>query len=80
MEKDRKKAGKAKKFADKKAKHTESSSASTPSKSKEKRSKHEAPKEEPLPDYVEETPHGEKKSTQVSSCIFESIANKVISS
>lgn len=62
VEKDRKKAEKAKKFAEKKAKTTEPPSASASSKSKEKKSKHETAKEEPLPEYVEETPHGEKKS------------------
>ena len=62
VEKDRKKAGKAKKFAEKKAKNIEPPSTSASSKSKEKKSKHETAKEESLPEYVEETPHGEKKS------------------
>ena len=60
MEKDRKKAEKAKKFAEKKAKQTETAPASA---SKGKKSKPDSTREENLPDYVEETPFGEKKST-----------------
>lgn len=63
VEKERKQAEKNAKFAAKKAKAAETASA-TPatSKTKEKKSKQEASKEESLPDYVEETPPGEKKS------------------
>lgn len=65
MEKERKKAEKAKKFAEKKAKTaTAPSAAPTASKTKEKKAKSDAAKDEPLPEYVEETPPGEKKSTQ----------------
>ncbi len=38
------------------------------SKTKEKRSKQEASKDEVLPDYVEETPPGQKKSRYSSLC------------
>lgn len=62
VEKERKKAEKAKKFTEKKAKTAEKSSTSAPSASKDKKSKHESAKEEPLPEYFEETPPGEKKS------------------
>lgn len=60
MERDRKKAEKAKKFAEKKSKN-EKAAAPAPSKTKEKKSKQNS-LDEPLPEYVEETPPGEKKS------------------
>lgn len=62
MEKDRKKAEKAKKFAEKKAKTTEVGVGSATSKTKEKKAKQDSSKDEPLAEYVEETPPGEKKS------------------
>lgn len=62
VEKERKKAEKAKKFAEKQAKSVTGPSAPAASKNKEKKAKQEAAKEEPLPEYVEETPPGEKKS------------------
>lgn len=62
VEKERKKAEKAKKFAEKQAKTVNGPGAPATSKSKEKKAKQEAVKEEPLPEYVEETPPGEKKS------------------
>ena len=63
MEKERKKAEKAKKFAEKQAKTvTGASTISTTSKTKEKKAKSDGTKDEPLPKYVEETPPGEKKS------------------
>lgn len=65
VEKERKKADKAKKFAEKQAKTVNSSAAPATSKSKEKKAKQEAVKEEPLPEYVEETPPGVKKSMSV---------------
>ena len=62
MEKDRKKAEKAKKFAEKHAKTVNSSATPVLSKTKEKKAKQDSAKDEPLPKYVEETPEGEKKS------------------
>ena len=62
VEKERKKAEKAKKFAEKQSKSASSSAAPLPSKSKEKKAKQDAAKDDPLPKYVEETPKGEKKS------------------
>ena len=59
MEKERKKAEKLKKFSEKKAK---TSSNADSSKTKDKPAKKESAKEIPLPEYVEETPLGEKKS------------------
>ncbi|MCJ1252736.1 hypothetical protein MMC24_000542 [Lignoscripta atroalba] len=65
LEKERKKADKARKFAEKQAekqlKAMNGSATPAPSKSKEKKAKQEATKDEPLPEYVEETPPGEKK-------------------
>ena len=61
VEKERKKAEKAKKFAEKKVKTT-NDSTSTVSKTKEKKAKQEASKDEALPEYIEETTPGEKKS------------------
>lgn len=58
VEKERQKAEKAKKFAEKQAKLKAAGDAQ-PSKKKEKK---EVAKEEPLPAYVEETPKGQKKS------------------
>ncbi|KAI9698483.1 MAG: Valine--tRNA ligase, mitochondrial [Candelina mexicana] len=60
LEKERKKAEKAKKFAEKQNK-TLNAAPSAAAKSKEKKAKAEAAKEEPLPEYVEETPSGQKK-------------------
>lgn len=57
MERDRKKAEKAKKFAEKKLKN-EGVAALPASKVKEKKSKQS---DGPLPEYIEETPPGEKK-------------------
>lgn len=59
MEKERKKAEKLKKFSEKKAK---TSSDAVSSKVKDKPAKKESAKETPLPEYVEDTPPGEKKS------------------
>lgn len=61
VDKERKQAEKNKKFAAKKAKAAESSPATT-SKTKEKKTKADASAEPELPQYVEETPPGEKKS------------------
>ena len=58
VEKERKKAEKMKKFQEKQATKP---AALVPSKTKEKKAKADS-KEEPLPEYVEETPPGEKKS------------------
>ena len=58
VEKERQKAEKARKFAEKQAKK-QNAAAAGPSKTKQKK---EAAKEEVLPEYVEETPKGEKKS------------------
>lgn len=62
VEKERKKAEKAKKFAEKQAKTTNGNLTAAPSKTKEKKAKAQSSKEEPLPDYVEETRPGDKKS------------------
>lgn len=62
VEKERKRAEKTKKFAKKQAKTVNGSATPTLSKTKEKKAKAASAKEEPLPDYVEETPPGEKKS------------------
>ncbi|KAH7162730.1 tRNA synthetases class I-domain-containing protein [Dactylonectria estremocensis] len=56
LEKERKKAEKQAKFEAKKAKAT-----SAPKPVKEKKVKEKKPEEEPLPEYVEDTPEGEKK-------------------
>lgn len=61
VEKERKQLEKNKKFAAKKAKAAEPASATT-SKNKEKKAKADAVTEPELPDYVEETPAGQKKS------------------
>ena len=61
VEKERKQIEKNKKFAAKKAKAAEPASATT-SKNKEKKAKADAVTEPELPDYVEETPAGQKKS------------------
>jgi valyl-tRNA synthetase len=61
VEKERKKAEKEKKFKEKQAKAAASAQQAGTSKNKEKKAKAEATKEPPLPDYVEETPKGEKK-------------------
>ncbi|KAF7542274.1 hypothetical protein G7Z17_g11717 [Cylindrodendrum hubeiense] len=56
LEKDRKKAEKQAKFDAKKAKAT-----SAPKPVKEKKVKEKKPEEEPIPEYVEDTPEGDKK-------------------
>ncbi|KAH6998399.1 tRNA synthetases class I-domain-containing protein [Ilyonectria sp. MPI-CAGE-AT-0026] len=56
LEKERKKAEKQAKFDAKKAKVT-----TAPKPAKEKKVKEKKPEEEPLPEYVEDTPEGEKK-------------------
>lgn len=61
VEKERKKDEKAKKFAEKQKKTLNAAPAAA-AKSKEKKAKAETAKEEPLPEYVEETPPGQKKS------------------
>ncbi|KAI9840966.1 MAG: Valine--tRNA ligase, mitochondrial [Sclerophora amabilis] len=61
LEKDRKKAEKAKKFAEKKIKTLNASNAPGASKNQAKKAKADAAKEEPLAEYVEETPAGQKK-------------------
>lgn len=63
VEKERKKAEKQKKFDEKKAKTSNATATAAPSKTKEKKAKQGAEKEAPLPEYVEETPPGQKKST-----------------
>ena len=50
------------------------SATPAPSKSKEKKAKQEATKDEPLPEYVEETPPGEKKS-MLRTVLLVSIGN-----
>ena len=62
LEKDRKKAEKQKKFDEKKAKTAVAVPTTGTSKAKEKKAKQESIKEEPLPEYNEPTPPGEKKS------------------
>ena len=61
VEKERKKADKEKKFKEKKAKLATNATNAGTSKNKEKKEKLEAAKDAPLPEYVEETPVGEKK-------------------
>ena len=63
VEKERKKAEKAAKFAEKKAKQAAQTvaGAATGGKGKEKKAKAPKAEEEPLPEYVEDTPVGEKK-------------------
>lgn len=60
VEKERVKAEKAKKFAEKQAKLATAQSLTQSSKTSEKKNK--AKNEEQLPEYVEETPKGQKKS------------------
>lgn len=57
MEKERKKAEKQAKFEAKKAK----AATTAPKPAKEKKAKEKKVEEEPLPEYVEDTPEGEKK-------------------
>ena len=64
LEKERKKAEKQKKFDEKKAKTASAPAAPANSKTKEKKAKLEATKDEPLPEYEEQTPTGEKKILQ----------------
>ncbi|KAI4228106.1 MAG: hypothetical protein L6R36_001886 [Xanthoria steineri] len=61
IEKERKKAEKQKKFDEKKAKTNSTAAGTAPSKTKEKKAKQGAEKEAPLPEYVEDTPPGQKK-------------------
>ncbi|KAL8928715.1 MAG: hypothetical protein Q9172_000778 [Xanthocarpia lactea] len=61
LEKERKRAEKQKKFDEKKAKTNSAAATAAPSKTKEKKAKQGAEKEAPLPEYVEETPQGQKK-------------------
>ena len=68
MEKERKKAEKSKKFAEKQAKSVPGASTNpATSKTKEKKVKSDSVKDEPLPKYVEDTPPGEKKSVSRSA-------------
>ena len=60
VEKERKKAEKIKKFEEKKAKAASTTNA--PSKKQEKKAKQDNSKDGALPEYVEDTPVGEKKS------------------
>ncbi|KAI9680110.1 MAG: hypothetical protein M1817_005127 [Caeruleum heppii] len=62
LEKERKKAEKAKKFAEKKLKTANAGEKAGSSKTQEKKAKQNATKDEPLPEYVEDTPVGQKKS------------------
>lgn len=62
VEKERKKAEKQKKFDEKKAKTSNAAATTATSKTKEKKAKQGIEKEAPLPEYVEETPPGQKKS------------------
>lgn len=75
VEKERKKAEKAKKFAEKQAKTVNGPALPATSKSKEKKAKQEAAKEEPLPEYVEETLPGEKKSISRGSKYMQLLNN-----
>lgn len=75
VEKERKKAEKQKKFDEKKAKTNSTAAGTAPSKTKEKKAKLGAEKEAPLPEYVEETPPGQKKSTSVLLSLVSSFAN-----
>ncbi|KAL9129407.1 MAG: hypothetical protein Q9217_002138 [Psora testacea] len=61
LEKERKKAEKQKKFDEKKAKTVNGSIIVGTSKTKEKKVKQESTKDEPLPEYNEPTPPGQKK-------------------
>ncbi|KAL9120281.1 MAG: hypothetical protein Q9187_003160 [Circinaria calcarea] len=62
LEKERKKAEKDRKFAEKQAKAAlKGPTTAAPSKTQEKKAKLGAAKDEPLPEYREETPAGEKK-------------------
>lgn len=75
VEKERKQAEKNAKFAAKKAKAAETASAApTTSKTKEKKGKQDASREESLPDYVEETPPGQKKCTFDRSHISDGVS------
>lgn len=61
VEKDRKKAEKAAKFLEKKSKQAAQAAVPAAGKGKEKKAKAPKAEEEPLPEYVEDTPVGEKK-------------------
>lgn len=61
VEKERKKAEKAAKFLEKKAKQAAQAAVPAAGKAKEKKAKAPKAEEEPLPEYVEDTPAGEKK-------------------
>ena len=70
VEKDRRKAEKDRKFQEKKAaQQLKAINEPQTSKSKEKKAKQEAAKDEPLPEYVEETTPGEKKSMSRSELV-----------
>ena len=62
VEKERKQAEKNAKFAAKKAKEAAASTTQLPSRTKEKKSTVEAGAKAALPEYIEETPTGHKKS------------------
>lgn len=62
VDKERKRAEKAKKFAEKQASSLTQNNTISTSKAKEKKAKQETAKEEHLKEYKEETPPGQKKS------------------
>lgn len=62
VEKERKNAEKNAKFAAKKAKEAAAATTQLPSRTKEKKSTVEASAKPVLPEYIEETPEGHKKS------------------
>lgn len=57
------------------AKTNSTAAGTAPSKTKEKKAKQGAEKEAPLPEYVEETPPGQKKSTSVLLSLVSSFSN-----
>lgn len=65
LERERRKAEKQKKFDEKKAKVAAGASTPTISKNKEKKIKQDSAKEEPLLEYKETTPPGDKKSLSI---------------
>lgn len=65
VEKERKQVEKNAKFAAKKAKAAATPTSQEPSKNKEKKIRSEISAEVQLPEYVEETPEGQKKSKSV---------------
>jgi hypothetical protein len=62
VEKERKKAKKLEKLAEKQSGNVGATNAGAPSKAKERKAKQDAAKDEPAPAYHEETPPGQKKS------------------